>query len=262
LINNVPLLTVALLCLAAGVSGWIDSVVGGGGIIQLPALLIALPAPAPVAVASGTNKLASFIGTSMATGTYLRKVRISWPTVLAVAAVAYAGSSIGAVLIRDVPRTAFTPVIIVVVAVIGIYTWRRPRLGQTTRLLHPGWAHWAIALVIGAACGFWDGLVGPGTGVFLVIGFVALLGYGFLEATAMAKVVNLTTNVAALVVLGSSGHVLWGVGGCMAVFSLAGAAIGSRMALKRGNRFIRLVFLGVVVLVEAKLIFDLVTLYL
>jgi len=261
-IDQVPVLTVVLLCLAAGVSGWIDSVVGGGGVVQLPALLIGLPSTTPVATVSGTSKLAGFVGTATATATYLPKVRISWPTVLTVIATAYAGSSLGASLIKYVPRTAYLPVIIVVVAVIGVYTWRRPKLGMTTALRHQGAAHWGVALGIGAACGLWDGLVGPGTGMFLVIGFVALLGYGFLEATTMAKVVNFATNVAALVVLGTSGHVLWRLGGCMAVCSLVASAIGSRMAIKRGNRFIRVVFLCAVVLVEASLVVEMVMEYL
>jgi len=260
-IDNVPLLTVALLCLAAGVSGWIDSVAGGGGVIQLPALLIGLPT-LPVATVSGTSKLAGFVATVTASATYLSRVRISWRTVLAVAPTAYIGASIGATLIRYVPRAAYTPVIIVVVAVVGFYTWRRPQLGQATSLLHRGAAHWVIAISIGLVCGLWDGLVGPGTGTFLTISFVALLGYEFLQATAMAKVVNMVTNIAALVVLGTAGHVLWGVGGCMAVCSITGAAFGSRMAVNRGNHFIRVVFLVVVALVEVKLIFDMVTQYL
>jgi len=260
-IDQVPALTVGLLCLAGFVAGWLDAVVGGGGVIQLPALLIGLPANTPVATVSGTNKLSSVAGTAMATGTYLSKVRITWPTTLGVVATAFAGSSLGAHLVQYMPRTAFSPIIVVVVAVVGWYTWRRPALGQVTNLKHRGLSHWAIALLLGLVIGLWDGAIGPGTGVFLVIGFVALLGYGFLEATAMTKLTNLATNIAALIVLGGAGHILWGLGGIMAAANFTGGAIGARMAIRHGNRFIRRVFLVAVAIVEIKLIYDTVRLF-
>jgi len=253
--DSLPALTVVLLCVAALMAGWIDAVVGGGGLIQLPAVLIGLPTT-PVATISGTNKLAAVAGTAMAAGNYLRKVRIDWPVTLAVAATAFGASSVGAHLIKFIPRTVFEPIIVVVVAGIGWYTWRRPEMGQETRLKHAGAAKFVFAALIGAVCGFWDGAIGPGTGVFLVIGFVAILGYGFLQATAMSKLVNLGTNVAALIVLGTSGHILWALGGCMAACNLVGGAVGSSMAMRFGNRFIRNVFLVAIVIVEVKLIYD------
>jgi uncharacterized membrane protein YfcA len=254
-IDQLPALTVALLCCAALAAGWIDSVVGGGGAIQMPALLIGLP-DAPVATISGTNKLSSFAGVVVATGTYLRKVRVHWPTAAIVIAGAFAGSSVGARLVTLLPRAAFTPIIIVAVALVGVYTWRKRDLGQETNLrLTPG-RHRAAAAAIGLVCGVWDGLVGPGTGTFLVLGFVAVLGYGFLPATALAKIANLTTNLAALLVLGTGGHVLWRLGACMAAANIVGAAIGSRMAIARGNAFIRKVFLATVVIIEARLLYD------
>jgi len=256
MIDNLPLLTVVLLCVAALAAGWIDAVVGGGGLIQLPAVLIGLPVSTPIATISGTNKLSSVAGTAVAAGNYLRKVRIDWPVTLAVAATAFGGSSIGAHLIKFMPRLVFEPIIVVVVAGIGWYTWRRPEMGQETRVKHTGAAKFVLAALIGAVCGFYDGIIGPGTGVFLVIGFVAILGYGFLQATAMSKLVNLGTNIAALIVLGTSGHILWALGGCMAVCNLIGGAVGSSMAMRYGNRFIRSVFLVAIVIVEIKLIYD------
>jgi len=255
-IDQLNTLTVVLLCVAALFAGWIDAVVGGGGLIQLPAVLIGLPVSTPIATISGTNKLSSVAGTAMAAGNYLRKVRIDWPITLIVAATAFAGSSVGAHLIKFMPRSIFEPVIVVVVAGIAWYTWRRPQLGQETRVKHTGAAGFLLAAALGVVCGFYDGIVGPGTGVFLVIGFVALLGYGFLPATAMSKVVNLGTNIAALIVLGTSGHILWALGGCMAACNLVGGAVGSSMAMRYGNRFIRNIFLIAVVIIEIKLIYD------
>jgi len=260
-IDGLPLLTVVFLCLAALVAGWIDSVVGGGGLIQLPAVLVGLPASTPIATISGTNKLSSVAGTAMASGVYLHKVRISWPTTVVMVAAAFGGSSLGAHLIQYFSRAVFVPIIVVVVAVVGLYTWRNPRLGQVTHLKHDGAAHWLLALVIGAVVGLWDGLIGPGTGVFFVIGLVGLLGYEFLTATTMAKLANLATNIAALIVLGSAGHILWGIGGCMAAGNLVGGAIGSRMAVRRGNSFIRNVFLVAIVIIEITLIVEIVRLW-
>ena len=249
------------LCLVALTAGWIDSIVGGGGVIQLPALLVGLPADTVVATVSGTNKLSSIAGAFAATTTYVRKVRIPWATALAAALAAYGGSTLGAMLIRFVPRVAFIPVIIVAVALVGLYTLRRPEMGQAANLRHAGTpAHWVLAVTLGLACGVWDGLIGPGTGAFLTIGFVGLLGYGFLEATAMSRFTNLTTNAAALLVLGTSGHVLWAIGGCMAAANLVGGLIGSHMAVARGNQFIRRVFLVAILIVEIKLVYDLIAL--
>lgn len=261
MILGVPLATLALLVVAAFAAGWIDAVVGGGGLIQLPALLIGLPQDTPIPTVSGTNKLSSAAGTAVATVTYLRKVRVDWKVALPLMAAAYAGSTAGAQLVRFVPRQLFTPLVLVVVVVVGIYTVRRPALGLETNLRHDGRARILRVLGIGFGVGLWDGLVGPGTGTFFVILLVAVIGYGFLQATVLTKLANLTTNVAALVVLGLTGHVLWGVGAVMAVANLTGGGIGARMALRHGNGFVRRVFLVTVSALALKLAWDTVQLF-
>ncbi len=261
MILGVPLATLALLVVAAFAAGWIDAVVGGGGLIQLPALLIGLPQDTPIPTVSGTNKLSSAAGTAVATVTYLRKVRVDWKVALPLMAAAYAGSTAGAQLVRFVPRQLFTPLVLVVVVVVGIYTIRRPALGLETNLRHDGRARILRVLGIGLGVGLWDGLVGPGTGTFFVILLVAVIGYGFLQATVLTKLANLTTNVAALVVLGLTGHVLWGVGAVMAVANLTGGGIGARMALRHGNGFVRRVFLVTVSALALKLAWDTVQLF-
>ena len=255
MIDQLPVVTVVLLCLAALLAGWIDAVAGGGGIIQLPALLIGLPG-APVATVSGTNKLSSVAGTLVACGRYLRKVSVHWPTALVVVGCGFLGSAIGAQLVQYVPRTVFTPLIVVVVAAVGVYTWRRPQLGQSDLAKPRNQSYWRLAMALGLTAGLWDGMVGPGTGVLLTVGFAAVLGYGFLQATTMAKLANLATNAAALIVLGQAGHVLWALGACMAACNLIGGALGSGMAIRFGNRFIRVVLLIAVVIIELKLIYD------
>ena len=243
------------LVLAAFLAGWIDAVVGGGGLIQLPSLLIGLPGQ-EVASISGTNKLSSAAGTATATATYLRKVSVDWRSALPLMACAWLGSTLGAQLVQLMPRQVFTPVVLVVLLVVGSYTVRRPQLGLQHALKHTGAAHHLRLAVIGAVIGVYDGFLGPGTGTFFVICLVAVLGYGFLQASVLTKLANLTTNVAALTVLGLSGHVLWGLGGEMALANLSGGFLGARMAIRHGNGFVRKVFLLVVGLLAAKLGWD------
>ncbi|MDR1355639.1 MAG: TSUP family transporter [Propionibacteriaceae bacterium] len=253
--TDLTALSITALCLAAFTAGWIDSVVGGGGVIQLPALLFGLPTT-PVALLSGTNKLSSVAGTTSATVTYLHKVRVDLSVVGAAMATAFIGSMTGARMISLLPRVAFTPIVAVAVAIVGIYTWRKSELGARTILRYDRPQLRLRAAIIGGAIGLWDGMIGPGTGIFLLVTFAALLGYGFLEASTMTKLVNLTTNVAALIVLGVQGNVIWTLGAMMALCNLAGGFIGARTAITYGNTFIRKVFLFTVIVVEAKLLYD------
>ena len=251
----------AALIGVAFVAGWVDAVVGGGGLIQLPSLLIGLPKDLPVATVSGTNKLSSAAGTAMATGTYLRRVRLDWRSVVPLVASAWLGSMGGAQLVRFLPREYFVPIVLVALIGVGWYTYRRPSLGMVHELRHEGARHYLLLAGLGLAGGAYDGFLGPGTGTFFVIGFVALLGYGFLEATALTKLANLTTNVAALSVFAATGHVLWGIGLAMAAANLTGGFLGARTALRYGNAFVRKVFLVVVVVLGAKLAWDTVALF-
>ncbi len=253
---------VVALVAAAFAAGWVDAVVGGGGLIQLPALLIGLPAATPVATVSGTNKISSAAGTLIATTTYLRHVRVDWRSAVPLMASAWIGSSLGADLVRFFPKEYFTPLVLAVLIGVGWYTVRRPNLGLVHDLRHDGTAHHLRLLGLGLGIGAYDGFIGPGTGMFFIIALVAVLGYGFLEASALAKLANLTTNVAALTVFGASGHVLWRLGLTMAAANLTGGFTGARMALRHGNGFVRRVFLVAVVGLGAKLAWDSVQLLL
>ena len=258
---DLSVLTMVAVCSAALVAGWVNAVVGGGGVIQMPSLLIALPSDTPVATISGTNKLGSIAGTAAASISYVSKVPVQWPTVIVAIIFAYLGSTAGAHLIQYLPRTVFLPIIIVVIGLVGVYTLLHPHFGQATKQRYTGFKRTLISAAIGGTCGVWDGVIGPGTGIFLVLGFVAILGFGFLEASAMSKLVNLTSNLAALVVLGLSGHVLWVLGGITAVCNLVGSFIGAHMAIKYGNGFIRKIFLVVLIILEIRLIYDVIILF-
>ena len=256
---DLPLTTLALLVVAAFVAGWVDAVVGGGGLIQLPALLIGLPAGTPPAAILGTNKLSSMWGTGTSALTYARRVRPDPRTVLPLVAGAALGSAGGAQLAKLLPKDAFTPIVLVALVGVGLYTWRRPELGLVTAMRHSGGAHYGRTAVIGLVIGVYDGFLGPGTGSFFVIALVGVLGYGFLEASAKAKVANVVTNLAALTVFAVHGTILWGLGLSMGAANLLGGYLGARTAIARGNAFVRRVFLVVVAALAVKLAYDLLS---
>lgn len=240
-----------LLLLAAGTAGFIDAVVGGGGLVQLPALLLA-PGITPLQ-ALATNKLSSIFGTSSASLTYLRRVRPDLRTALPMAGLALLGSAGGALCASYLPASVFRPIIIAALVAVTVYTVVKPNLGAETALKFSGRRHYLIAVVAGAAIGFYDGLLGPGTGSFLVFALVGLLGYDFLQASAKAKIVNFATNLGALLIFVPHGAVLWGLGLAMGAANLAGGYLGARTAVAAGSRFVRTFFLVVVVVLIARL---------
>lgn len=237
--------TLGLLALAGLVAGFVDAVVGGGGLVQLPALAIAFPAASPVQVLA-TNKLAGTCGTSVSSLTYYRRVRPDPGTFLPLMAVAFLGSAAGAVVASYVPRSAFDPVVLVALVVVGAYVVLRPEVGEVTELRFSGRRHTAAAVGAGVAIGFYDGVLGPGTGSFFVFTLVGLLGYSFLEASAKARMANWATNVAALAVFAAQGAVVWRVGLVVGACQLVGSYAGARTAVRRGSRFVRAFFVVVV----------------
>ena len=236
--------TVALLLLAALAAGWIDAVVGGGGLVQLPALLL-VPGISPLQ-ALATNKVGSICGTVTSSVTYYRRVRPDLRTALPMAALAGAGAGLGALSASLLPQQVFRPLIVVVLIGVLIYTVLRPGLGEATALRFKGSRHHATAGAVGLGVGFYDGILGPGTGSFLVFALVGLLGYAFLEASAKAKIVNVATNLGALVVFVPQGAPLWGLGLAMGGANILGGYLGARTAVARGSGFVRVVFLVVV----------------
>jgi uncharacterized membrane protein YfcA len=240
-----------LVVVAAFCAGWIDAVVGGGGLLQLPALLL-IPGISPVQ-ALATNKLASVFGTATSSATYYRRAKPDIRTAVPMAIVALIGSFGGAAVATVLPPAAFKPIIVIALLVVALFTAFRPQMGAATQLRFHGHKHHIMAGAAGLGIGFYDGMIGPGTGTFLVITLVALLGYDFLQASAKAKIVNLATNAGALMLFIPHGAVLWLLGGILAVANVAGSYLGSRMAISRGTTFIRVVFLVVVIVLIGKL---------
>ena len=236
---------VLLLCLAALFAGWVDAVSGGGGLVQLPALLLVLPGASPAAVLA-TNKLSSVCGTSASALTFQRRVRPDLRTALPMAAVALVGAVAGALCASLLPRSVFEPLVLVLLVLVFAWTVARPRMGLEQRLRFSGHRHHLVAALVGAVIGFYDGIFGPGTGAFLVVALVGLLGYAFLPATATARIVNLATNIGALLVFIPQGAPMWGLGLAMGACNVGGGWLGAHTAIRQGSRFVRVVFLVVV----------------
>jgi uncharacterized membrane protein YfcA len=246
---------ITLLVGAAFAAGWVDAVVGGGGLIQLPALLLLLPGAAPAQILA-TNKLASICGTSTSALTYYRRVSPDLRTALPMAGWALVGAAVGAACASLLPASVFRPLVLVMLVAVLVWTVLNPGIGTTTRLRFSGHHHHAVAGGIGACVGFYDGLFGPGTGSFLVIALVGVLGYAFLDASALAKIVNFATNLGALIIFVPQGAPLWGLGLLMGAANVAGAYTGALTAVSRGSRFVRVVFLVVVLALIVRLGWD------
>jgi hypothetical protein len=244
-----------ILVIGAFVAGAVDAVVGGGGLIQVPLLFAALPSATPASL-FGTNKISSIFGTGFAALRYARSISTPWAIVLPAAAAAFALSYFGALTVALLPKEWLRPVILVLLILVAGHVLWRPDLGQvpverTRRRGDP-----AAAAGIGGALGFYDGFFGPGTGSFLIFLFVRVFGLDFLKASAGAKVVNLATNMGALLFFVPHGHIFWTVGLAMAAFNVGGSWLGSHLALRHGNRFVRAVFLAVASVLIARFAYD------
>lgn len=240
---GISLTVLLVLVVAAFLAGAVDAVVGGGGLIQLPALLLLLPGTAVMAVA--TNKVASVVGTSAATVTYARRTPVDWRAAGLMAAAAACGSVGGAAFADSLPAMVLNVLVLVAIVSVGIYTFARPHLGVHHNVRFARRKQLTAMALTGAGIGVYDGLAGPGTGSFLVFVLVGWIGYAFLAASATAKLANVATNLGALAYFAPHGLVVWGVGACMALGNLAGASIGARLAIRLGSMFVRRVFLVV-----------------
>ena len=235
----------ALFLLAASFfAGFIDSIAGGGGLIQLPALLIGLP-KSDTAEVLGTNKLSAVFGTTTAAALYRKQIKPDPKILIAMGLPAFLGSAGGAVLASKIPTSSMRPMVLVLLIIVAIYTWFKPDLGKFENLRHLPKRRVQIAALAGVIIGFYDGIFGPGTGSFLMLILVASLGYAFITASAIAKVVNVATNVGAIMVFGINGAVIWQIGIILGVANISGAVIGARLAIKGGSSLVRKVFLFV-----------------
>ncbi|QJX49338.1 TSUP family transporter [Hymenobacter taeanensis] len=256
-LRRVITLTLALLCLFAFLAGFIDSIVGGGGLIQLPAMLILLKG-VPVPTVLGTGKVSSLAGTAAAFRHYAGRVPIRWRAVGVAAGVAGVFSFLGARVVSLLPKEMLPPLVLGLLVCIAIYTfWRKdfgsihaPRLSEQREPLY--------GALVGVIIGFYDGFFGPGTGSFLLFAFVGLFGYDFISSSAAAKLVNIATNLAALAYFAYTGQILWHVAIPMAISNILGSTLGAYLAVRHGTGFVRVLFLVVVSAFILKLSWQLV----
>ncbi|HXB40524.1 MAG TPA: TSUP family transporter [Bacteroidia bacterium] len=249
------ILTLILLALTAFVSGFIDAVVGGGGLIQLPFLLINFP-KIPLPVIFGTNKIAALCGTSVSAFKYSRQIKFDFRLLFVISAFCFASSFAGAQVVNHLNPGVLKPLVLVILVVVVLYTFFKKNLGQVhSKHLSIG-KQLFYGSLIGIVVGFYDGFFGPGTGSFFVLGFVLILGFEFVQASAYAKVVNCVTNISALSVFIKDGNYILSLALIMAVFNMTGSFIGSVMALKRGNEFVRIIFLVIVSIMIIKYGYD------
>ncbi|WP_028476990.1 TSUP family transporter [Nocardia sp. CNY236] len=246
----------AALVAGASVAGWIDAVVGGGGLVLIPILLITLPGLAPVK-ALGTNKVAALWGTATAAFIYIRRNGVDWRLGGVAIPLAALGASCGALLASAVNSDLLRPVVIVLMIGVGIFIVRAPEFGSgDTAGVGPGTVRTAMAIALFPVIGLYDGLFGPGTGMFLIMSLAAILARDFLSSATLAKVVNTATNIGALIVFSLQGNVLWALGLVLAVANIFGSIVGSRMVLNNGTKFIRYALLAIVVVMGTKLSID------
>ncbi|WP_374588497.1 sulfite exporter TauE/SafE family protein [Ideonella dechloratans] len=240
-----------LVAAASGLAGCVDAIVGGGGLILVPALFATYPAAAP-ATLMGTNKGGAIWGTAWAAGQFARRVQLRWAALGPAVGAALLGSLVGAWTLTQVHAESLRRALPFVLAAILLYTLVRKDLGRVHAPRLAGRAEALTASAIGLAIGFYDGFFGPGTGSFFVFLFVRVLGYDFLNASAAAKLLNTATNAAALALFITKGHIWWQVAALLAAANVAGSLLGTRLALRHGAGFVRGVFIVVVSLLILK----------
>lgn len=246
----------ALLCVAAFCAGFVDAIVGGGGLIQLPAALVILP-QFPVASVIGSLKIPAFSGTAFAAWQYVKKVKLNWVLLTIVCTLAFFASYSGSYLLSKVSNSFMKPVLLVVLTGVAIYTYSKKNFGQRDEEKVLSFRQQLLtAISISLLIGFYDGFIGPGAGSFFMLAFVAFLHFDFLHASAHSKLVNLSTNLGSVTLFLVKGKIIWLIALPMAAANALGGFIGAKLAIRKGNRFIRVFFLGIIVLILLRFCWD------
>jgi uncharacterized protein len=240
------------LCAFSALAGFIDAIAGGGGLVQLPALLILFPAM-PLAVVFGTNKTASLFGTSAAALRFTRSVKLDWHIIAPAAATAFVFSALGSRTVSVLNPAILRPVVLILLVLAAIYVYVVKDIGLEHRPFHPRNRGRWLGIAVGAVLGFYDGFFGPGTGSFLILIFASLFGFEFLVASGSAKIINCATNLASVIYFVATGNVLYRLAIPMAICNILGSICGTHLAILKGSRFVRIFFLVIVAALIAKL---------
>ena len=244
-----------LLCMAAFTAGFVDAIVGGGGLIQMPAGLVLLP-QYPVATVIGTLKVPAFCGTGLAAWQYSKKVELNKKLLPAMMLLACTASFAGSFLLTQVSNSFMKPLLLGVLVLVAIYTYSNKNFGAHTEKTHTPKQEWWYAILLSLIIGLYDGFIGPGAGSFLVLAFISIFGFDFLKASAHAKFVNLSTNFGSIILFAITGKMIYAIAFPMAVCNALGGWTGARLALLRGNNFIRIFFLIVVCITIIRFAYD------
>lgn len=246
---------IIFLCLASFVAGFVDAIVGGGGLIQTPIALVLLP---NISIASviGTLKIPGFSGTSMAAYQYLKTTKVNWRLFLIMAFVSFGFAYLGSSLLNIMQNDFMKPLLFLVLILLLLYTYFKKDFGQfqIEKLTHK--QTYIYGIVICVFLGFYDGFIGPGTGSLLIMAFIAILGFDFLQANMYAKLVNLATNFGSITLFVLKGKIIWTIAIPMALCNVTGSWLGARLAISKGNGFIRIFFLIVVGIALLRFGFD------
>ena len=234
-----------LLCVTSFCAGFVDAIIGGGGLIQTPVALLLMPA-VPVATIIGTLKIPAFSGTTFAAYQYQKKVVLNFKYLLPMAIIAFIMAMLGSLLLTEVSNRFMKPILICVLFIIAIYTFFKKDLGEENHQIISTEKEIVYATLISLSIGFYDGFIGPGTGTFLVISLIAALHQDFLHASANAKFINLATNFGSILMFIAKGKIIWMIALPMAACNACGGWLGAKTAIKKGNSFIRILFLIVV----------------
>lgn len=252
---NYPLESILAMIILSFIAGFMDAVVGGGGLISLPGLLVFFPHLA-LPFVLGTNKIAALAGTSIAAFQYSKKINFNFKLLTYLSITAFVFSFLGAKLVSYLDNQTLKPFLFLLLILIAIYTWFKKDFGSEQNSVNNISNQTLKACLLSAIVGLYDGFFGPGTGSFFVLGFVLLLGMDFLHSSAYAKIVNCVTNIAALTVFIYNGTFLLDLAILMAVSNMTGSFIGSKLALNKGNSFVRLTFISVVGLMIVRYGYD------
>lgn len=237
--------TLVLLCMFAFAAGFVDAIAGGGGLIQTPASLILLP-QFPVATVIASLKIPACSGTGFAVIQYMRKVRVNLRLAAIMCCTAFIAAAAGSQVLLLVSNRFMKPIIFIVLILVAIYTYTRKNFGGHTKKNHSPKKQMFYAFLISLVIGFYDGFIGPGAGSFLILAFITALGFDFLQASANAKLVNLSTNLGSILLFLIKGTILWAIAIPMAICNSLGAMLGARLAITKGNTFIRVFFLIII----------------
>jgi uncharacterized membrane protein YfcA len=242
---TVDTITLLLLCCFAFAAGFVDSIVGGGGLIQTPASLVLLP-QLPVATVIGSLKIPACTGTAFATVQYLKKIKVQLSLVLLMCSIALVSAFCGSAVLTQVSNRYMKPVILIVLIFVAIYTFAKKDFGQQRHRTLSGKQKIIRAILISSVIGFYDGFIGPGAGSFLVLACIALLGMDFLQSSTYAKIINLSTTFGSIILFLIKGVIIWKIALPMAICNGIGGRMGAKLALAKGNRFIRIFFLIII----------------